>query len=200
MKSPEVSIEFYGDPLTQPPMTSLTPSEITDFRRILSYWDYASAHHAWGMLGRFLPLRGIGYNWTMIEIEREWLSVGQATIFSALVSMRTLNEFFQGGKLPDDLQASKFSFSRGAFLTAAEVKQINKNLAHFTTSFVQGALYQFSDMVLRCTERLLEFARHVQPRLPSTDDDSIKVVESRITVMEYHLNEWRKALTRDVVH
>jgi hypothetical protein len=98
-------------------------------------------------------------------LERAYPAIDNATIESSLLSIRILDDFFSvSKKKPDDVIASDFDGSPAstAFLTKNQREDINKTIAHLTTTRLEpaGMKYPYASMlkgaIPQCTD-FLEF-------------------------------------------
>lgn len=97
-----------------------------------------------------------------------------AALDSALVNLRSLNEFFKQKKLGDDLRAPDFvaEIAILPFLTRDEEQSINKYLAHITStgSNIGAKSWILDDMVIRGLTSGAESLSLIETRLPVRND------------------------------
>lgn len=128
-----------------------------------------------------------------------------STIESSLLSIRLLNDFFAPRHYPTDIRAEDYLayLSPGQFLDSAEIRALNKHLAHLTTERADAHVKRWTiyDMIRRAHDAAVTFIRF----LDSSDGERYRPdmdLKSRIQTcerieadMRRYLNQPKKTVT-----
>jgi len=104
--------------------------------------------------------------------------MNNAAVETALISFRSLNEFFRkrdDRHRSDDVVAEDFHgfISAGPFLSATESRDLNKRVMHLTYQEMplSGVSWKIADWTARGIPRVIEFLQHLEKSLSPTDPE-----------------------------
>jgi len=98
-------------------------------------------------------------------------TIQTACLITTLLAIRDIHEFFQTGKKRhDDIKASDLGYKESLeFLTADELKRINKEIMHSTINAVKNydASWDIQELASKCVFQSLHFLNWMKTNYPS---------------------------------